>query len=124
MCAGVACALSQFLRELHFIEASSPRLTRARPHGRSSFGNCTSLRPGGFGRAPAPSRCRSSCGNCTSLRLGDRNLNRRLGTLSQFLRELHFIEARSLIRIHSLKRIMSQFLRELHFIEALISGWP
>ena len=35
----------QFLRELHFIEADCRRPTRSRVRCRSSFGNCTSLRP-------------------------------------------------------------------------------
>ena len=59
---------SQFLRELHFIEA-----------GRRS-------------RCPRTCRSRSSFGNCTSLRLEEDGS--RVGCdRSQFLRELHFIEA-------------------------------
>ena len=60
---------SQFLRELHFIEAAwSARRVPPRSR-RSSFGNCTSLRrlPLGYWDA--------------------------VGGWSQFLRELHFIEA-------------------------------
>ena len=58
----------QFLRELHFIEASGSRRSARAPDRCSSFGNCTSLRRRQGG-------------------LGDR------GAASQFLRELHFIEA-------------------------------
>ena len=84
---------SQFLRELQFIEALKPSGTPDTPTSRSSFGNCTSLRrlarEAGSGRQPLR---RSSFGNCTSLRL--RTKEQRLEDhMSQFLRELHFIEA-------------------------------
>ena len=59
---------SQFLRELHFIEAASFSLPRRGWSGRSSFGNCTSLRLVLTGRPPDQVRRRSSFGNCTSLR--------------------------------------------------------
>ena len=59
---------SQFLRELHFIEATICAQPFRLRRGRSSFGNCTSLRLEEDGS-------RVGC---------DR---------SQFLRELHFIEA-------------------------------
>ena len=36
---------SQFLRELHFIEADNKERRANNSPGRSSFGNCTSLRP-------------------------------------------------------------------------------
>ena len=61
--------LSQFLRELHFIEAIHTSLLQSCQSGRSSFGNCTSLRLGKQGA-------------------GGKKL-----VPSQFLRELHFIEA-------------------------------
>ena len=137
---------SQFLRELHFIEALKPSGTPDTPTSRSSFGNCTSLRrlarEVGSGRQPLR---RSSFGNCTSLRL--RTKEQRLEDhMSQFLRELHFIEAsmgargrRTARRSRSsfgtctslrLRRVevavgtaQSQFLRELHFIEAT-GAWP
>mgnify|MGYP002559868223 CR=1 FL=1 len=66
--AGYTERASQFLRELHFIEASS------------TPGACSS-------RA-----CRSSFGNCTSLRHHPRR-HGRVHPESQFLRELHFTEA-------------------------------
>ena len=85
--------MSQFLRELHFIEApSQPTAVIPATSRRSSFGNCTSLRPGEPGEGECP-------------------------YLSQFLRELHFIEAgpsTDPARDYS----PSQFLLELHFIEA------
>ena len=65
---------------------------RTRGRRRSSFGNCTSLRPVG------------------RVLLGDDDE-------LQFLRELHFIEASSTPGACS-SRAWSQFLRELRFIEA------
>ena len=65
----LSAIMSQFLRELHFIEAIECILRNYKtPTRRSSFGNCTSLRLGEPGLA-----------------VGDAG--------SQFLRELHFIEA-------------------------------
>ena len=85
--------------------------------GRSSFGNCTSL------RQPLAVHVGSDHelqflrgGGCTSLRLGDER-GRRILDASQFLRELHFIEAWWRIGCRSMA-CTSQFLRELHFIEA------
>ena len=66
---------------------------------RRSFGNCTSLRPHDVGGAVA------------------------VAPQSQFLRELHFIEA-PIARVRCGVRTMSQFLRELHFIEALLRTTP
>ena len=131
---------SQFLRELHFIEAEKAASTSAKTGSRSSFGNCTSLRQGHqrhvrghlesqflrelhfieagvHGHRSAPGSCRSSFGNCTSLR----HLSHREGKgspTSQFLRELHFIEAWCPLRRRPIGNT-SQFLRELHFIEAV-----
>ena len=87
-------ATLQFLRELHFIEAGRrPGCRTTLGVSCSSFGNCTSLRHAG----PTGHRVRlagcSSFGNCTSLRpLRQRRGRGRAGL--QFLRELHFIEAR------------------------------
>ena len=82
----------QFLRELHFIEASSATCAKSRGRGCSSFGNCTSLR-----------------------RLNGQAVGMGLGL--QFLRELHFIEAATCSSPGSSPPSL-QFLRELHFIEA------
>ena len=84
----------QFLRELHFIEAGPRRPTAVFGPGCSSFGSCTSLRPGSYLLPPA------------------------LRFLLQFLRELHFIEARGIGHSPNLSSML-QFLRELHFIEAI-----
>ena len=67
---------SQFLWELHFIEAWLSRPRRPRPTRCSSFGNCTSLR-----LQPEPHHRwnphrRSSFGNCTSLRRDGRARHR------------------------------------------------
>ena len=65
--------LSQFLWELHFIEARSCVSPLLRARCRSSFGNCTSLRRDEEVRClTLITRCRSSFGNCTSLRLVSR----------------------------------------------------
>ena len=59
---------------------------------RSSFGNCTSLRLRWIRAIHVPLSSRSSFGNCTSLRRHrPASPSGRFG--SQFLRELHFIEA-------------------------------
>ena len=59
---------------------------------RSSFGNCTSLRPIPNHHRNHQTQRRSSFGNCTSLRHDA--LSEPGGVpASQFLRELHFIEA-------------------------------
>ena len=58
---------SQFLRELHFIEAPLYRPVYSPVRSRSSFGNCTSLRLS-IAYGPLLSLSRSSFGNCTSLR--------------------------------------------------------
>ena len=83
---------SQFLRELHFIEARAGTRGRRRTSRRSSFGNCTSLRPHGVGEPAPDSDRRSSFGNCTSLRR-DEHVAVWHAAWSQFLRELYFIEA-------------------------------
>ena len=58
----------QFLRELHFIEASTLSTWAITGSSCSSFGSCTSLRQVRL-RGPAPAGPgRSSFGNCTSLR--------------------------------------------------------
>ena len=82
---------SQFLRELHFIEATRVNSPPKRQPRRSSFGNCTSLRH--------------------VLALAWANPPK-----SQFFRELHFIEARRTSSPRPVRR-GSQFFRELHFIE-------
>ena len=89
----LAGLLLQFLRELHFIEATRARTRDGSRSGCSSSGNCTSLRQV----------------------LNDFPLDR-LRRL-QFLRELHLIEARSSSRGLTSGPLL-QFLRELHFIEA------
>ena len=82
----------QFLRELHFIEASPRDPYSGTGRRCSSFGNCTSLRRlDQLQRPDHRGRC-SSFGNCTSLRLRPGNHPRPDRRL-QFLRELHFIEA-------------------------------
>ena len=54
--AGYTERASQFLRELHFIEAPPPPKLSSKEPSRSSFGNCTSLRrdrhPDGGNRRP------------------------------------------------------------------------
>ncbi len=76
--------VSQFLRELHFIEA------------------------GRLSRCPRTCRCRSSFGNCTSLRLGACHPGGEV-EVSQFLRELHFIEAVSAQGVRTRKTGRSSF---------------
>ena len=84
---------SQFLRELHFIEAVLRNVWGVTHSSRSSFGNCTSLRLSTCARYYLAPRTRSSFGNCTSLRQGYGATQRAPRRSSQFLRELHFIEA-------------------------------
>ena len=82
----------QFLRELHFIEASGTNRPPFEWLSCSSFGSCTSLRlPSSPEADHIVPRC-SSFGSCTSLRQG---LSAHVGGYHdlQFLRELHFIEA-------------------------------
>ena len=67
---------SQFLRELHFIEAIKSSQGDRKSPRRSSFGNCTSLRL--YHQSPP-----------------------HIALQSQFLRELHFIEARSCLTSES-----------------------
>ena len=106
----------QFLRELHFIEASGTNRPPFEWLSCSSFGSCTSLRlPSSPAADHIVPRC-SSFGSCTSLRQG---LSAHVGGYHdlQFLRELHFIEAGPRITTGPWP-IRLQFLRELHFIEA------
>ena len=62
---------SQFLRELHFIEAWWNGVSGLGGLSCCSFGNCTSLRRGGRPPARLQRHGRSSFGNCTSLRQDD-----------------------------------------------------
>ncbi len=88
----IARQVLQFLRELHFIEARKSKRPQRQLDRCSSFGNCTSLRLHLEDRGGAPRPGCSSFGNCTSLRpLRQRRGRGRAGL--QFLRELHFIEA-------------------------------
>ena len=109
------CRRSQFLRELHFIEARRGCRGASPPGRRSSFGNCTSLRPLPHAGL-LPVHVSQILRDCTSLRQV-LVLSGNQALLSQFLRELHFIEAHP----GSAQRQPApwlQFLRELHFIEA------
>ena len=54
--AGYTERASQFLRELHFIEAPPPPKSSSKEPPRSSFGNCTSLRHGDPSESPNYSR--------------------------------------------------------------------
>ena len=106
----------------------------------SSFGSCTSLRPGHAGERGVPGRllqflrelhfiearssstlrwAASSCssfGSCTSLRLGGSSDGIPDPAL-QFLRKLHFIEAGT-ERVPAGPGCRLQFLWGLHFVEA------
>ena len=91
----ILSGLLQFLRELHFIEASSTAAACSSRACCSSFGNCTSLRRRTNGyQCRQRTRC-SSFGNCTSLRPAQACGGDDEPEPLQFLRELHFIEARS-----------------------------
>ena len=123
----------QFLRELHFIEAIGVLNAKSCPHSScSSFGNCTSLRPpfssmtaSARGRCSSFGNCTSlrrvgaggggldlegcsSFGNCTSLRRRADHHRQLIGGL-QFLRELHFIEARQCWRSPGSRPCCSSF---------------
>ena len=111
----------QFLRELHFIEASTSRHTHCRGRCCSSFGSCTSLRPGDEGFLDVTRGC-SSFGSCTSLRQADRSIT--FGPLcgcSSFGSCTSLRHARD---DSAVREVMLQFLRELHFIEAGTATQP
>ena len=128
---------SQFLRELHFIEVMTGSAQDQAQPRHSSLGNCTSLRLAHLA-LHAPVVGRSSFGNCTSLRPSNKDFCEHISR-SQFLRDLHFIEARradvrpwsatcrssfgncTSLRLGGQRGEIgadkSQFLLELHFIE-------